>query len=296
MRRLRSTYLWLGFLVCGTFILTLQATLTMMPCPSPDVPGPATGANNMFPLRVSSQSHYVPMLSGEENCRHQISKTTATQDHAERPFALSVGLPKSGTTSLYHFFHCSGYPTTHYCCCGSSKTEYPCSGGTQLSEQLKANMKQGVHFWNGTGSQTVHTQLDGETKSGSYFLPQHYHLDTIHQTAPDALWILPLRPAKDWKRSVDGWLDMAKRLAIMHKEYEAVSVESSEFSLEEFYAQHSEKIRQFCQDHREPGSCLEIDIMSPNVGELLAQHVPGTLASCWGKHNSGPFFQVRQPP
>lgn len=173
-------------------------------------------------------------------------------------------------------------------------TEYPCSQGRLISEQIRENLI-GLDFWHGTGNATVHTQLDGETKTGSYFLPQHHHLMEIHQSAPRALWILPLRPAAAWKRSVEGWLDMAQRFRVMYDEHQDPSTKASDFDLEAFYHQHTAKVRQFCKEYRDLDLCIEIDIMDPQVGTVLSNQIPHSLASCWGKHNSGPFFQAFSP-
>jgi hypothetical protein len=50
------------------------------------------------------------------------------------PYVIGVGLPKSGTTSLYHYFQCSGYPISRYYCCRAiNQTQYPCRGGRLMS-------------------------------------------------------------------------------------------------------------------------------------------------------------------
>lgn len=215
------------------------------------------------------------------------------QSKVERPYAFVVGLPKSGTTSIYHFFSCSGYPTTHYCCCGTNSSEYPCAGGKLISQQLKDNIEGGRSFWEGTGDQFVHAQLDGESKTETYFLPQHYRLQELHDSAPNAIWILPLRPAIKWKASVEKWLDMADRLKVVYERESSPKLKVSRtFDLEIFYEDHTKLIRNFCQNGRSDSSlCIEVDIENSNAGNYLATHFPNALPSCWGRHNAGPFFQ-----
>jgi hypothetical protein len=230
----------------------------------------------------------------------------------EQPFAIVVGLPKSGTTSLYHFFSCSGYHTTHYCCCGTNATEFPCAGGRLFNEKLKENLDAGLPLWHGTARggggdhggthhhQIVHAQLDGESKTESYFLPQHYYLKELHDSAPEAIWILPLRPAPQWKASALKWLDMSDRLRIVYEREEDPNNAGEAFDLERFYNHHTETIRDFCHNHRmdstTPPRCVEVEIDDPNAGQQLAKHFPNTLPSCWGKHNAGPFFQTIPMP
>jgi hypothetical protein len=221
----------------------------------------------------------------------------------DEPLAIVVGLPKSGTTSLYHFFSCNGYYTTHYCCCGSNQTQYPCTNGRQMSQRLQDNLQQGRPLLKGiaSGRNVVHTQLDGESQGTySYFLPQHYFLDQLDQAAPHAIWILPLRPPAKWKRSVQQWLDLEHRLK---KEYHqrlspstVPDLENDDF-LMDFYQRHTQRIREYCRHHRR-GSCIEVEIDEDpdDVGRRLERFFPGTRAKCWGRHNTGPFFQAIIPP
>jgi len=230
----------------------------------------------------------------------EVSKSVASKSDedtpdstVDQPYAIVVGLPKSGTTSIYYFFSCSGYHTTHYCCCGSSGTEYPCTGGKQFSQQLWDNMKAGRPLWDGTGNMTVHAQLDGESKTEAYFLPQHYHLKELDDSAPKAIWILPLRSAQSWKKSVESWLDMGERLRVV---YQQRYPSARGFDLEMFYNNHTQLIRNYCAKHRQnPNLCVEVEIDDPNAGRHLAKHFRNAVASCWGRHNAGPFFQAFPP-
>jgi len=252
-------------------------------------------------------------------------KPSLTSNTNRLPYAIVVGLPKSGTTSVYHFFSCSGgYSTTHYCCCGSNETEFPCTGGRLLSEQIKENLDKKRSFWYGTMGETttggdgsgrngsqqqqllIHAQLDGESSTDTYFLPQYSHLKELHESAPDAIWILPLRPANRWKKSVKQWLDMGERLQVMYERDHPDGGEGATFDLERFYDDHTQRIRDFCQNHRRrrrpdttttlPLLCVEVEIENPDAGNQLVRYFQNTKASCWGKHNSGPFFQAISMP
>jgi hypothetical protein len=228
--------------------------------------------------------------------------------HQAAPTAIVVGLPKSGTTSLYHFFSCSGIIATHYCCCGSNQTQYPCTNGRQVSDQLQDNWRQGRYLWEGLLESNVHTQLDGEvfrSDDYDYFLPQHYFLEELHQSAPKALWILPLRSSpEEWQRSVQHWLDLGDRLQrLYYQRYQyhnngtmwLQDTKDKDTFLAHFYQLHTERIRTFCQQHRRP--CIEVEIDDPSAGTTLARAIPGTKASCWGgRHNAGPFFQAFSSP
>lgn len=221
-----------------------------------------------------------------------IVNTRQQEKDLEQPHAIVVGLPKSGTTSVYHFFSCSGYQTTHYCCCGTDATEFPCTGGLQFSDKLQHNIRSGRPLWEGTGNNYVHAQLDGESKESAYFLPQHYLLKDLDASAPNAIWILPLRSSATWKKSVQSWLDMEDRMRSLFHSHNP----NQPFDLEIFYDSHSQMVRQYCLEHRRADQCVEIQIDDPDAGKVLAKRFPNTTSTCWGKHNVGPFFQVVSQP
>lgn len=221
----------------------------------------------------------------------------------DEPVAIVVGLPKSGTTSIYQYFVCNDYQTTHYCCCGSDSSEYPCKNGRQMSEQLYDNLMAGRPLLQALGSfpttttskGVVHAQLDGElfhNKKEPYFVPQHYYLDELHSAAPHATWILPLRSAEGWKQSVERWLDMGDRLRQSY-EYHYPNLIKEEWNLVDFYQQHTDAIRRACK--RYGRKCVEVPV-TDTAGTVLEKAFPGTKASCWGRHNAGPFFQTIPNP
>ena len=269
-------------------------------------------------LQSSSSTNNSSMIRTKHKHKHN-----NINHNINEPLAIVVGLPKSGTTSLYHFFSCNGYYTTHYCCCGSNETQYPCTNGRQMSVQLEENRKQqhplleGVVLPAAVGIPkvpVVHAQLDGElpgmNNEKSYFLPQHYFLEELEEAAPHAIWVLPLRPPDKWEHSVQNWLDIEDRLK---HEYQKRSPQSSSLSsssssslllldedhfLQNFYKLHTQKIQEYCQKKRKKGSCIVVQIENDEqvVGAQLASLFPGTRSSCWGRHNAGPFFQAIMPP
>eukprot|EP00980_Cylindrotheca_fusiformis_P028753 scaffold22642_cov134-Cylindrotheca_fusiformis.AAC.8 len=224
-------------------------------------------------------------------------KWTTEDEQNSEPLAIVVGLPKSGTTSIFHYFSCNGIDTTHYCCCGSKDTQYPCQGGRLMSSQIWENVRAGRSLLNGIVGR-VHAQMDGELflqdepNEPPYFLPQHFHLTELHHAAPDAIWILPLRSADGWKRSVSKWLDMGERIQKTYQSHYP-NFQWTDDSLVQFYDLHTEHIRQACR--RLQRNCLEVPV-DDTAGQVLEDAFPGTRAACWGRHNGGPFFQVVEPP
>lgn len=241
----------------------------------------------------------IPPPTGFKSLLISTNQSKGYKGH-EKPLAIVVGLPKSGTTSVYQFFSCSGYRTTHYCCCGSTATEYPCADGKLFGQQLQENLRDGLPLWHGIEQMEIHTQIDGEEflsgkrgfgDGGPYFLPQHYHLDKLELSAPEAIWILPLRSAGKWKKSVQGWLDMEARFRQTFIKHEGKG-DGSSFDLEKFYENHTKIVRDYCRMQRQnPNLCIEINIDQQDAGAILKEYFPRANSSCWGRHNAGPFFQ-----
>lgn len=245
-------------------------------------------------LILSSWFVVLSLFSSRHDEKSPLIQSSLKKENVETaPTAIVVGLPKSGTTSVYHYFSCNGISTTHYCCCGSDQTQYPCSHGRQMSNQIFENLRAGRPLLSSIAG-NIHAQLDGElfdNLNEPYFLPQHFHLNELHAAAPDATWILPIRDAAGWKRSVLKWLDMGERLK---KAYQSHSPNShlNDFLIE-FYDLHTETVRQACRRYHR--KCVEIQV-DETAGAVLAQAFPGTRATCWGRHNEGSFFQVLEPP
>lgn len=250
----------------------------------------------IFACWLVALSFFTPVLLESPSLlkNAKLRTTSNLPSHTENEsLAIVVGLPKSGTTSLYHYFSCNGFDTTHYCCCGSNDTQYPCENGRTMSSQLVENLNSGLSLLHGiTG--TVHAQLDGElfdNQDQPYFLPQQYYLEQLHAAAPRATWILPLRSPQSWKTSVEAWLDMGKRLKQAHQYHNPNSV-LADF-LVDFYQLHTETVKEACQRYHRKCVVVQVD---ENAGNVLEKTFPGTRASCWGRHNEGPFFQVISPP
>jgi hypothetical protein len=113
------------------------------------------------------------------------------------------------------------------------------------------------------------------------FLPQHFQLDLLHDFAPNASFLLNLRPAQDWVNSVTNWFGLGGRfLKLFRVDYRKVN---RRLALEEIYNNHTEFVRNFVRQH--PSHRLvEVDISRPNAGNVLATAF-GLRQSCWGQHN-----------
>eukprot|EP00934_Nitzschia_sp_Nitz4_P006013 Nitzschia sp. Nitz4//scaffold11_size288233//112067//112993//NITZ4_000765-RA/size288233-processed-gene-0.173-mRNA-1//1//CDS//3329534047//6003//frame0 len=191
-----------------------------------------------------------------------------------------VGLPKVGTSSIHALFACSGWKSSHYCCCGSNRTHTHCNDAQTFSDCMRANAKAGKPILEGCGDYDVYAQLDAELGRGIY-LPQHFQLDALHSFAPNATFVLNLRPSEDWVHSVTNWFGLGGRFLSQFK-VDIKKVDRT-LALHQIFQNHSDRIREFVRSH--PSHALvEVDIRSPDAGEILANAF-GTDVNCWGRHN-----------
>jgi Sulfotransferase domain len=224
---------------------------------------------------------------------------------------IVVGYPKSGTTSVSSFFRCAGIMAQHYCCCGDVSDRPPCYTNATMAECISNNLNNKRPILEGCGDYPVYAQLDGEMKSSginhipmSHFLPQHFHLDELHDYDPNATYVLPLRDAMAWAESVINWFNMRKRLVSayrLHQIPQAFDVmkpkknitRMREF-LRDIYMNHTETIRQFVRQH--PSHTLvEFDIAQPNAGTIMSQAF-GLPSECWNHENKNNKKNLNSSP
>ena len=246
--------------------------------------------------------------AGESRSPRSVRSNLKKSNAVKWPTAISVSLPKCGTTSLYQMLsECSDYRVSHYCC-GSNdegRHEYPCAGelrndgqtvqSSVCSELLTQQIEQSssVLGFPSASQFDIFTQLDGELESRpkGYFLPQSTHLQELYDLNPTAIWILTQRDAHAWAKSVQGWLDLANRLETEFGQAFEYT-DTADFLLQ-FYHQHTKHIQNFVKEHPSI-KLVTIDIASPDAGKSLAEVIPGVKndRGCWKQRNAGPFFRI----
>jgi hypothetical protein len=227
-----------------------------------------------------------------------------------------VGYPKSGTTSIWNFFNCSGIVSQHFCCCGDKSAHPPCET-TTMAKCILRNMAKNRPMLEGCGDYQMYAQLDGErpiysasqgqkgvllnngtlevhsrTPRGQsslmrHFLPQHFHLEEIHQHAPSATYVLPLRDPLVWANSAFKWFVMRGRFVneyIAHNNsIERPGKAGAVDFLARIYQEHTEFIRDFVRKHP-THRLVEVNITANDAGKVMAKAF-GLNEQCWGHHN-----------
>mmetsp|Transcript_14160 Transcript_14160/g.30960 ORF Transcript_14160/g.30960 Transcript_14160/m.30960 type:complete len:407 (+) Transcript_14160:631-1851(+) len=200
---------------------------------------------------------------------------------------LVMGLPRMGTASLREFFSCIGLKTSNQFCSGH--------GGLRnlstCSQIIQSNVMRGLPAFHETGDYEVYTQMGLEYISSAAedshdfcYFPQIEALEEIHAQYPDATFVLNTRNVFKWLESVNGHMDLAKRLALCNITGYLQTDVTSPSDLLLLYSLHEKRIKDFVEQnpsHR----LVEIDIDSPDAGKVLVQKFGGD-ASCWGQKNT----------
>ena len=203
---------------------------------------------------------------------------------------MVVGFPKSGTTSVYEMFKCSNVPdVSHYCCCGSTVDHPPCGKGKGLfayciMKNLQKNQTKNV--LENCGTYNIYAQLDGEMAlpphKQSIFLPQHHHLEELHRVSPNSVWILNVRPADQWAKSVLNWFVLSKRfLRRFNIVFERTTYTDR---LIRIYNNHTRVVREFVEKHP-THTLVEFDITNPEDARQKMVEAFGLDPDCWGQAN-----------
>jgi hypothetical protein len=258
---------------------------------------------------------------------HALARTT---EQKQQPYpklrlptpVIVVGFPKSGTTSIHHFFTCAKAHAQHFCCCGDTNDHAPCQVDTMAVCILK-NMAQNRKMLHNCGEYQVYAQIDGERPilqpagaAGSsdfkgvllengtlelhnirqkverqllfrHFLPQHFSLEQLHADYPNATYILPLRDARDWANSAFSWFQMRGRTINEYMYFNQSLPRPGKANAKEFlariYDEHSNMVRNFVRQHPSH-AFIEFNITDPDAGRKLAETF-GLEERCWGHHN-----------
>lgn len=206
---------------------------------------------------------------------------------------LVVGFPKSGTTTVWSYFHCGGVPSSHETC------GVPWYDGRRwrrriCGECIRKNIETGKDPLEGCGGQyAVWAEMNMSVKNPSeempepyIYLPQVLHLNKFHEAYPDATLILNLRDVDGWIRSVDNWGEKILRKLLIDTELPNLPAGKGALDedLKNFYLLHAESVRNFVIENP-THTLVEVDIESPDAGNIM-ENAFGISSTCWGQTNA----------
>lgn len=243
---------------------------------------------------------------------------------------LYVGFPKTGTTTLWHFFECSGYMASHQQQCpqvveqnlkgpkqGKASlldTKWSRMRRREIIEQAKANGRTRQELLEmQQNMKEAHLQLDYNAEEGCY--PQIQMLDEIHSDYPNATFILAFRPINEWIQSVTSHHGMKSRWGffdlpgLIMTEEQLKLRNRTELPLREriptltknqlrrWWCGHIQHIREFVEEypsHR----LIELDLYHDEETSSVLADIFQSKGDCWSHKNKNEVLanQNRVPP
>jgi hypothetical protein len=187
---------------------------------------------------------------------------------------FALGYPRSGSMHIYNYFDCNHVFSSHFCCCGSTRTVYPCEEDKYMGQCIQRNVdRKAANVLEGCGDYQVYAQIDTEI-ANSIMLPQHFSLEEIHKAYPTSTFILNIRSTSKWVSLVTNGLGLGARLK---RKFERTG--DKVVALTQIYEEHSKMVKDFVAKH--PSHTLvELNVDAANAGKILSDSVGGD-ASCW---------------
>lgn len=183
---------------------------------------------------------------------------------------IVLSLPKSGTSSLFHYFNCGGVYSAHtYAQDNTTKSNY------RLGRRFYSNYKAGLPLLTNTGKYKVFTDIGTVDGENNCFYPSVDALDNIAKHYPHATLIVSHRPG--WYQSIATFKSLGKRWKNWCPSFPNTT-DVAEW--ENFYSRHRERIRELVQAHPTL-TLLEFDLTDPTAGQQL-ENFTGISAHCWG--------------
>jgi hypothetical protein len=187
------------------------------------------------------------------------------------------------------------------------------------------NLQNELPILDGCGDYDVYTELNGprRTKLGntpmidksSIFLPQHFHLQELHDYSPTSTWILNLRPVDEWIQSVakmNG--NVLTRQLVREVLTTTHNTKDDNINqhhllpsprgrnatrqfLRDFWYRHVRLVQEFVNEHPSH-QLVMVNITDPQAGRQLAKALGWKEATahraeaCWGQHNVGDYHPL----
>jgi len=201
---------------------------------------------------------------------------------------LNVGFPKIGSKTLWRFFQCAGYFSTHNLNAMCMKENVESGNGPLRNCGLNFNVE-------------AFMQMDiTYPRRNECYYPQLSLLDEIHAESPNATFVMNFRPVADWIRSVRSWHGMDKRLFWCDLPGLPFGAGSRDVDYYRWFCAHVEQVRQFAARHPSH-NLIEIDLydekrtadlmaglFSRKIGSSSRKGAVAakTATSCWGHANA----------
>jgi hypothetical protein len=192
-----------------------------------------------------------------------------------------ASLPKSGTSSAWRYFTCSGHLAAHT----FSKTNQ--TSVHRIGECLERNIQQNRKPFHDCGHYYIWSDCGyvpplASKEPARCFYPSIHALDALYEAYPKMTILLMQRNVTEWAKSVRSYASMGQR-------WQKCGLMAKYNDLESLYAQHMTGLRRFAQEHPSI-TYVEISLEGNGTAQSM-QDAFGGPASCWRNCAPGMRFK-----
>ncbi len=236
------------------------------------------------------------------------SRTTTTNTGSLLPLpVMNMGMPKSGSTTLYEFFDCIGFRATHWDR-GTTDFEGMCMRDAAnvglppiatCGPDVQAFMQFDVEYPFGTNGGNIWSKKKRE----ECFFPQLSLLEELHAEDPNATFVMNFRPIGDWIRSLTDWKtdwkpSMLERFQLCHfpnlpRGFPQNLTDEKDVrdTMSQFFCSHVQHLRNFVKEHPSH-TLIELDLYDNQGSSTIMGALFPSSNICWGHSNKS----ERKPP
>lgn len=262
---------------------------------------------------LDDQSHQSTLPSPASCFRPDMKRTLALMERnvsLSKP-VINLGMPKVGSSTLFHFFRCSGWKASHWkserqgligaCMKRASVRNDPLlkSCDAWYFKKLWGSQNE-PSAWDDKGAE-AYLQMDFSLNGGRCRYPQIQDLDKLHQEAPNATFVLLFRPIQDWYRSMANWPSSNSTATLLERLQQCdlpglpQGRGGSLPELEVFWCRHVRRVRDFVERH--PSHRLvELDLYNAEQSARVMAKLFHSQSDCWGHANANSRLQAQSSP
>jgi hypothetical protein len=224
--------------------------------------------------------------------RKQMARKRPTWPLKVKTPILIASLPKSGTSSAWRYFICSGHLAAH------TYGKLNQTTGVRLGDCIENNIiEKTMQPFQGCGHYYVWSDAGSisalKDKDPKCFYPSIHALPALYKAHPEMTILLLRRNVTKWAASVTRYADLAQRWNQCPREgmipRHNNKKNATRSNLEQFYENHSNRLRQFANDHPSI-TYVELELEGANMGQQMEDAFGGP-ASCWRNCQPGMRFK-----
>jgi hypothetical protein len=201
-------------------------------------------------------------------------------------FVIQIGFNKCGTRSLYRFFLDNGIPAIHYQHGENGEKVKPGLIGLQMMQ----NITTGHRAFEGVENFRFYSDMTTPMFTGLF--EGHFFFQYLHQSYPDAIFILNTRNLDDW---IESRVNHGGDQVLRFREHFGLTSDDEVLDLwRRQWDRHHEAVRAYFKNR--PDQLIEFDI-DRDDGAKLAQALAGNYAldsDRWGHYGRTTPRQIEE--